>query len=171
MQNQIVPGAELPYEGIGHTVANWTRHHMKRPLMPMLFTVLGACATQYAGESTGTARFPEFPAKLFTALEATCTDPAQQYVRLSTNVAECREFLEPQATAAIILTYEGTTENLPRMVIRLTARPDGQEYLLTTDAYLNVPQKDQSIINVAFPSHGFGQTLQELYRRSGGVPE
>ena len=144
---------------------------MMRPLMPMLFAVLGACATQNAGESSGTARFPEFPAKLFTALEGTCADPAQKYVRISRNVAECREFLEPQATAAIILSYDGTTENLPQLVIRLTARPDGQDYLLTTDAYLNVPQKDQRIVHVAFPSHGFDRALQELYRNSGGVPE
>lgn len=142
-----------------------------RPLMPMLFAVLGACATQNAGESSAAARFPEFPAKLFAALEGTCSQPAQQYVRLSREVAECREFLDPQATAAIILSYEGTTGNLPQLVIRLTARPDGQDYLLTTDAYLNVPQKDQGILQVAFPSHGFERTLQELYRRSGGVPE
>ena len=144
---------------------------MMRPMMPMLFFVLGACATQYSGESSGTARFPEFPSKLFIALEGTCTQPAQQYVRLSRDVAECREFLEPQATAAIILTYDGTTESLPQLVIRLTARPDGQDYLLTTDAYLNVPQKDQGVINVAFPTHGFERTLKELYRRTGGVPQ
>jgi hypothetical protein len=142
-----------------------------RPLMPLIFAVLGACATQDVGVSTGTARFPEFPTGIFSALKKSCSTPAQQYVRLSPTVAECREYLEPEATAAIILTYEGTTDDLPQLVLRLETHTEGSDTLLTTNAYLNVPQKTQGAIHVTFPSDHFDRTLQELYRESGGVPE
>ena len=142
-----------------------------RQLMPLLFAILGACATVQETESSGTARFPEFPTRIFSALERTCSEPAQQYTRLSHNVAECREFLEPEATAAIILSYDGTTANLPQMVIRLSTVADGSEFLLTTDTYLNVPQKDHGAVHVKFPSAQFDDTLDDLYRASGGVPE
>lgn len=143
-----------------------------RPLMPLMFAVLGACATQGTGNATGTARFPEFPAKVFSALQRTCSKPAQQYTRVSQNVAECREYLEPEATAAIILTYDGTTDDLPQLVLRMVAQadePDG--YLLTTNAYLDVPQKNQGAIQVVYPSPHFERTLNRLYRQSGGVPQ
>jgi hypothetical protein len=142
-----------------------------RPLMPLIFAVLGACATQDVVDSSGTARFPGFPAGIFSALQESCSNPAQQYTRLSQNVAECREYLEPEATAAIILTYEGTTDDLPQLVLRLDAQADGSEYLLTTNAYLNVPQKTQGAIHVTFPSRHFDKTLKDLYRQSGGTPE
>jgi hypothetical protein len=142
-----------------------------RPLMPLMFAVLGACATQGGGNSSSTARFPEFPAKIFSALQRTCSKPAQQYTRVSQNVAECREYLEPEATAAIILTYDGTTDDLPQLVLRMVAQADGPEYLLTTNAYLNVPQKNQGAIRVVYPSPHFDRTLGKLYRQSGGVPE
>ena len=142
-----------------------------RPLMPLIFAVLGACSTQNVGGSTGTARFPEFPTGVFSALKNSCSAPAQQYVRLSPTVAECREYLEPEATAAIILTYEGTTDELPQLILQLETRADGTDTLLTTNAYLNVPQKTQGAIHVSFPSDHFDRTLKELYRELGGTPE
>jgi len=143
---------------------------MMRPLMPLIFVVLGACTAQNVADSGDTARFPEFPTRLFSTLEGTCTEPAQQFQRISREIAECREYLEPQATAAIILSYDGTTADLPQLVVRLTARAEGQDYLVTTAAYLNVPQKDKGVRRLGFSSPHFNRELQALYRLTGGTP-
>jgi len=143
---------------------------MMRPLMPLIFTVLGACTAQNLADSSDTARFPEFPTQLFSALQGTCTEPAQQFRRISREIAECREYLEPRATAAIILSYDGTTADLPQLVVRLTARAEGQDYLVTTATYLNVPQKDKGVRRLGFASPHFNQELQALYRLTGGTP-
>jgi len=143
---------------------------MMRPIMPLIFVVLGACTVLDTSQIRDTARFPEFPARLFSALQATCTEPAQQFRRISREIAECREFLEPEATAAIILSYDGTTTDLPQLVVRLSARAEGQDYLVTTATYLNVPQKDNGVRRVGFASPHFNRDLQALYRLTGGTP-
>jgi len=98
-------------------------------------------------------------------------EPAQKYQRFSRNLAECREYLDPESTAAAILSYDGTTDDLPQLVIRFESWPDGQDYLLRTDTYLNVPQKSGGPIHVIFPSNQYDRSLKHLYRVSGGVPE
>ena len=170
-QKQFASGMGLAYETTRLTVAIWTRKRLMRRLMALLLAVPGACATQGSTDFSYTARFPEFPGHLYRALEESCSEPAQKYQRFSRNHAECREYLEPEATAAIILSYDGTPEDLPQLIMRFKSWADGQEFLLRTDAYLNVPQKSGGPIHVVFPSGQFNRTLKQLYRLSGGVPE
>jgi hypothetical protein len=142
-----------------------------RRLQGLAFVVLGACATQDVDDFSHTARFPTFPSALFAALEQSCADPAQDFSRETQNIAECREYLDPESTAAIILTYDGTPKDLPQLVIRFRAWPDETEYLMRTDMFLDVPQKSSGSVQVAFSTRQFNRKLRERYKLSGGIPE
>lgn len=140
-------------------------------LMPLFLAFLGACATQVPTESSRTARFPVFPAKLFEAFEKACTTPAQVFASPSPLIVECREYLDLDATASAILQFDGTTADLPQLVIRFTTWPDGTGYLLRTDTYLNVPQKNGGPVRVIFQNSRYERKLVALYRLTGGVAE
>lgn len=142
-----------------------------RPYMPLLFAVLGACAPQGSGNASHSARFPAYPSDLFAAFEKTCTDPAQTFSRPTHNSRECRGFMDPETTAVIILKYDGTPEDLPQVVFRFTARPDEKEYLVTFDAFLNVPQKSGGPIHVVFANPAVDRHVASMFRTVGGEPE
>ncbi|MEM8732195.1 MAG: hypothetical protein AAGF79_19970 [Pseudomonadota bacterium] len=132
-----------------------------------------ACAPQDPEITSGRARFPAFPEPLYAAFQAACTGPAQFYNRPDRNFAECRELLPPDTTAAIILSYDGSVEDLPELVIQFkTTEPlDGIGYLVQNDIYLNVPRRDASAVEVRLPDERLDRTINALYRRAGGTPE
>jgi len=140
-----------------------------RYLLPIV--VLGACATQDVEVSSGKARFTEYPDALIEAFESACEGPAQSFRRPGPDVVECREFLPPQTTAAIILNFDGTPEDLPELVIRFRTQIDAPGYLVENDVFLNVPQKSGRPLQVRKPDHKLSRTLDSLYVRAGGVPE
>ena len=142
-----------------------------RLILGLIFVGLGGCATQNSGVTSNTARFSEFPAELFFALEEACNEPAQEFHRNSQNSIECREFLEPGLTASAILRYGGTPQDLPQLVIQFQARPDGQDFLLETNTFLNVPRPSGGPVHVEFPNPAIDRKLAQMYRLAGGVPE
>ncbi len=141
-------------------------------LIPALLGVVtSACAPQDMGSTSGKARFAAYPAQLLAALESACNGPAQTFVRPTPDSVECREFLPPPSTAAIILTYDGTPEDLPQLVIRFQTRPDAPGYLVENQVYLNVPRKRGAPLHVRQDDHPrLNRALNALYRRTGGVP-
>jgi hypothetical protein len=142
------------------------------PPYPALFLVfLGACATQTMAVSSGTARFTEYPDSLFQAVESACDGPAKTFSRPSADLVECREFLPPEPTAAIILKFDGTPQNLPQLVIRFRTHAEGPGYLVENDIFLNVPQKSGDSLQVRQQDARLSHTLDALYQRSGGIPE
>lgn len=143
----------------------------KTTKMILLGVVLSACATQDVVVSSGKARFAEYPDSLIEALEATCARPAQTFARPDRDSVECREFLPPEPTAAIILTYDGTPQDLPQLVIRFQTRADAPGYLVENDVFLRVPQKKGPALRVRQSDAGLNRMLDELYTRAGGVPE
>lgn len=132
---------------------------------------LSACATQDIEVSTGRARFTEYPDGLITAFESACTGPAQKFRRPEPDLVECREYLPPESTAAIILNYNGTPEDLPELVIQFRTRADKTDYVVQNDVFLNVPQKQGAPLQVRQRDRALGRTLDALYARAGGVPE
>lgn len=142
-----------------------------RPWMPLLFAILGACATQNPAQGSYTGRFPAFPGEFYDALAKSCTSPAQQFARHSRSVAECREYLDPESTAVAILQYDGTTDDLPQLVVRMSARPDGAEFLLRIEAYLNVPQKSGGPVHVVFQDAALDRQITTLFELTGGTLE
>ncbi len=135
------------------------------------FVVLGACATQDVVSSSGRAFFSEYPDTLMAAVESACVLPTQSFSRPEPGVVECRKLLSPDATAAVILSYDGTPEALPELVIRFRASPEEAGYLVENDVFLNVPQKTGLARVVRTPDARLSRTLRSLYVRSGGRPE
>lgn len=133
--------------------------------------VLSACATQDVEVSSGRARFTEYPERLISAFESACTGPAQSFRRPEPDLVECREYLPPESTAAIILNYDGTPEDLPELVIQFRTRADKTDYVVQNDVFLNVPQKQGKPLQVRQHDRALGRTLDALYTRAGGVPE
>ena len=132
--------------------------------------ILGACAPQKSDNMTYVARFQTYPAQLLAAVKSVCTDPAQTYRRPSRDLAECRQFLEPDLTAAAILQYDGVTQDLPQLVIRFRVVSEGATFLFQTEAFLNVPQKSGPDLHVLFPNAQLDRQLAAIYREAGGVP-
>ena len=142
-----------------------------RHIAALLVLSLGACATQDVAPPSGKARFNAYPDALYAAFESACSGPAQTFSRPEAGVVECREFLPPEPTAAIILNFDGTPEKLPQLVIRFRTRKDDPGYLVENDVYLNVPQKSGGPIEVRQNDSRLLRRLDTLYRRAGGVPE
>lgn len=135
-----------------------------------LIVVLAGCATQDAVLSTGRARFTEFPETLYSAFKASCEGPAQTFRRPERGFAECRELLPPEATAAVILGYDGTIDDLPELVIRFSTTKQSPDFIVENDIFLNVPQKNAKDVQVRMPDPRVSRTIDTLYRRAGGVP-
>ncbi|WP_425045326.1 hypothetical protein [Primorskyibacter sp. S87] len=148
---------------------------MRVSLMFLIMAALAACAPQDVGTVSNRARFTEYPEGLFAAFETACSGPAQSFSRLERGLIECREYLPPEPTAAIILGYDGTPEKLPQLVIRFQTteeRTDTDQpgYVVVNDMYLNVPQKTGPDLKVRQRDDRLMRMLSDLYRRAGGVP-
>lgn len=132
---------------------------------------LSGCATQDVAVSSGKARFTSYPDTLIAAFETACTGPAQKFTRIDDDLVECREYLPPEPTAALILGYNGTPEDLPQLVIRFRTIANASGYLVENDVFVNVPQKTGRPVHVYQEDSRTLRRLDALYRRAGGVPE
>ncbi|QBF32116.1 hypothetical protein [Thalassococcus sp. S3] len=140
----------------------------------LFFGALTACAPQDLVSGTtesGSARFSDYPDTLFAAFQAACSGPAHAFSRPARDAVECRELMPPDVTAALIVTYDGTPEDLPRLVIRFDAKRDAPGYLVRNDIFFNVPQREGGALQIRQPDPQLTQRLNRLYRRAGGVPE
>lgn len=137
----------------------------------LLAVVVLGCETQDMVASNAKARFASYPDSLIAALESACAGPAQIFLRPTPDSIECREYLPPEPTAAIILTYDGVTNDLPQLVIRFQTQKDTPGYLVENDVYLNVPQKSGAPLRVRQQDPRLSRVVNALYQRSGGVPE
>lgn len=137
----------------------------------LLLVVLMGCTTQDVVEPSGNARFPEYPTDLIAAFKAACAEPSQTFLQPTREVVECREFLPPEPTAAIILSFDGTPADLPQLVIRFRTRQDAPGYLVESDVFLNIPQQSGEPLELRQEDPALGRTLANLYKRSGGSPE
>ncbi len=142
-----------------------------RTCCALIFALLGACTTQDVGVSSGKARFTEYPDALFAAFRSACGGPAQSFVQPSNDLVECREYLPPETTAAIILSFNGTPEDLPELVIRFRAEESEPGFVVQNDVFLNVPQRGGLPLQVRRPDARLNRTLDALYERAGGIPE
>jgi hypothetical protein len=140
-------------------------------LFAAISAMMAACTPQDVGELSGKARFAVYPDSLIAALESACTGPAQTFLRPSRYSIECREYLPPEPTAAIILTYDGDPGDLPQLVIRFRTHKDTPGFVVENDVFLNVPQKTGAPLQVRQQDARLNRVVAALYRRAGGVPE
>lgn len=173
--SRVLPTGSHPHDPAIPSPKNNAPNRPQRRLALLIFAALSvaiaACTPQDMGELSGKARFSEYPDSLISALEFACTGPAQTFVRSNRESVECREYLPPEATAAIILSYDGTPTDLPQLVIRFQTAPDGQDYVVRNDVYLNVPQKSGPPLHVRQHDARMSRLIADLYRRAGGLPE
>ncbi len=108
-----------------------------RKAWALFLVCLVGCTTQDVAPATGDARFSDYPETLITAFRAACEGPAQTFSNPKPNLFECEEYLPPEPTAAIILNYDGTTDDLPVLVIRFRTTKESAGYLVEND--LNRP--------------------------------
>lgn len=140
-----------------------------------LFPLIVAGCTPFNGEADPVdgrtqARFTERPAHLFAALEETCTKPADTFVRTSPDLVQCRTFLPPEPTAAIILSYDGTIKKLPELVVQLSGQVESDSYVLENSYFLNVPQLRGSTLQIRQGDRRVERRMISLMRAAGGMP-
>jgi hypothetical protein len=138
-----------------------------------LITLIVAGCTPIHGEADPvdgriTARFTEYPGDLFMALEATCNKPNERFVRRDRNLMQCRSLLPPQATAAIILNYDGTIEDLPELVVQFSGAQDATGYILENRYYLHVPRRGTVPVHVIQGDWVVERRMRELMQVAGG---
>lgn len=138
-------------------------------LLPIV--VLGACVTQDVVEFGTKARFATYPKRLFAALEASCADPADTFRRPARDTVECRSYLAPSTTAALIIEFDGTTEKLPQLVLRFEAARETPGYVVNYDAYIDVPQSSGPGVRVSQQGPEVSRRMAEIFTVSGGQPE
>lgn len=114
------------------------------------------------------ARFTEFPAVLLFAAAEACDDPTQSVVRPSRNEVRCETLPAPQAAAALILSYDGTVEDLPRFVIGFRAAPDNGGFIVTAENYIRVPQRSGPARQIRLRDPVIEEGMRELLRAAGG---
>ena len=130
-----------------------------------------ACVTQDVAAISQRARFPEYPTTLFDAVEAVCTEPADVFRKPDRNTVECRSYLSPDATAAVLVIYDGTLDDLPQMVLRFEAEPQLPDYVVEFGAFLNVPRKEGPAVRVVHRDAAVNRRMQQVMRSAGGTPE
>ena len=141
-----------------------------RLILVVLVVVVVACTAQDVAVSSGMARFSEYPDDLIAAFKAACEGPAQSFDEPAPGLFECSEYLPPEPTAAIILNFDGTPEDLPVLVIRFRTTQEPESYLVENDVFLRIPQRDGKVLQVRSPDPELNRVLDQLYVLSGGVP-
>ncbi|MDC0115930.1 hypothetical protein OAH97_00440 [Octadecabacter sp.] len=126
-----------------------------------------------AGEVSGSAQqayFTARPERLFTVAEVLCDGPGQSVVKPNANEVRCESLPDPGSAAALILQFDGTVEDLPRLVIAFAGRDTAEGFLVTIDNYISVPQRDGRTQQVRFADPAVAESLAELLTSAGGRP-
>ncbi len=133
-------------------------------------TLTVACTPQNVPDGSRSAQFSQYPKKLFDTFETSCTGPGETFEKVRTGVFECSELLPPDTTAYLILNYDGSPQNLPRSVMRLTSTKNTAGYQVDAQLYFKVPQKTGSTVEVPVESKVLDRAISALYQATGGSP-
>ena len=117
--------------------------------------VIVACAPQDVPPPSRSAQFETYPKRLFDTFETDCSGPAERFEKTGNRVFECSELLPPNATAFLILTYDGYPQDLPESVTRLTSTKTRSGYRVDAEMFFNVPQRTGAAVEVPVESKGF----------------
>lgn len=118
------------------------------------------------------AYYADFPSQLFLAHEQVCTRPSEKFVRISATEIRCEMLLPPEMTGGLILEFDGTVEDLPRLIMAFYAQAATEGgWLVTSDSFIRIPQREGGgVREVRLPDPELRATLTELFRLSGGRP-
>jgi len=149
---------------------------MRYTALPLV-ALLWACAPaahQPLAPLTGTpgkeqAFFAQYPARLLDAAAAACNNPGQTMTRPRPDEVLCETLPTPDAAAALILSYDGMIENLPRFVTGFAAAPTDGGFLVTAQNYIRVPRRALPEVEIRLQDAILRDTMQGLLRAAGGT--
>jgi hypothetical protein len=147
---------------------------MRFAVLASLF-LLAACATPAADPrpvaEVGLERayFDAFPTRLFAAMEAVCSQPGQSVVRPSATELRCESLPDPQTAAALILGYGGTINELPQLIVGLSAAPEGAGFVITADHFIRVPQPRGPERQIRLRDARLAAEMRDVLVAAGGV--
>lgn len=137
--------------------------------LPVLALIV-ACAPQDDPPGSRSAQFKDYPKQMFSSFQTDCAGPGEDYVNTGKGSFECREQLSPEATAFLILSFDGYPQDLPRIVTRLSSTKNQLGYRVDADLYFLVPQQDGRVLRIPVESEALDQDFSRLYTRYGGTP-
>lgn len=143
-----------------------------RKVIALCILCLPACTPPDMGRQSHSARFDTHPEKLFAVFDSACSGATDTLDTSRAGVSECRKLLPPPETAALIVEFDGTLDDLPQLVLRLSSDrlADGGA-LVTLDAHYIVPRKTGPALRVETRSARITRTTRNLLRAAGGVPQ
>ncbi len=137
--------------------------------LPALALIV-ACTQQDVPDASRSAQFDTYPTRLFETFEASCSGPGETFQKLGDRGFACSEFLPPEATAFLILNYDGDPQDLPKSIMRLIPTKTSGGYRVDASLVFEVPQKNGSKVEVPVESEELDKTMSTLYRALGGSP-
>ncbi|WP_171090223.1 MULTISPECIES: hypothetical protein [unclassified Ruegeria] len=137
--------------------------------IPFLACIV-ACAPQDVPYASRSAQFETYPQRLFDVFETSCSGPGESFERTSGQTFECREFLPAEASAYLILNYDGNPQDLPQSVMRLTSSKNADGYRIDANVFFKVPQRTGSVVEVPLDSTELDQSISRLFQAMGGSP-
>ncbi|WP_299889774.1 hypothetical protein [uncultured Ruegeria sp.] len=139
-------------------------------ILPAMAMIV-ACTPQDVPIASRSAQFESYPQRLFDTFEISCSGPGETFKKIGSRAFECRESLPPDATAYLILTYDGYPKELPQSVMRLTSTRNDAGYLVDANLFFEVPQKTGQTINIPIESKTLDEAISNLYQAAGGSPK
>ncbi len=147
--------------------------HTALPLVALLCACVPA-TLQPVPAITGTpgqeqAFFAQYPGQLLDAAAAACSTPGQTMIRPTQDEVLCETLPTYDAAAALILSYDGMIEDLPRFVTGFAAVPTDGGYVVTTQNYIRVPRRALPPVEIRLRDAILRDTMQGLLRAAGGT--
>ncbi|MDU8929819.1 hypothetical protein RXV86_20730 [Alisedimentitalea sp. MJ-SS2] len=116
------------------------------------------------------AFFSEDPERLINAARRACSSPNEEFIRPRAGVAQCRLLMDPEATAAVILQFDGVIEDLPQLVISLSSARAGDGHVVSGCAFVKVPQRNGQVLRVVQEDRKIQLKLSQMLDAVGGKP-
>ncbi len=135
-----------------------------------IVALIVSCTSQEAPPASRSAQFDGYPQNLFNSFRTDCAGPGDKYIKTTASIFECRETLPPEATAYLILSFNGYPQNLPQIVTRLSSTKNQAGYRVDAELYFLVPQKDGSTLRIPIESKDLDRGFSKLYTDYGGTP-
>jgi len=115
------------------------------------------------------ALFTERPDDLLRAAAEACIEPGQFLLRPGPDSVTCESLPMPEIAAALILRYDGTVSDLPRYVISFTAAALRDGYLVTTENFIRVPQRQGPALLIRLQDPMITDAFRDMLIAAGGT--
>jgi len=115
------------------------------------------------------ALFTERPDNLLWAASEACAAPGQFLLRPGPGRVTCESLPTPEIAAALILRYDGTVSDLPRYVISFAADPVTGGYLVTTENFIRVPQRQGPALLIRLQDPLITDAFRNMLIAAGGT--